>query len=177
MPSGVMKRWHDEKGFGFIGPDDGGDDVFCHVSALLDGEGSVKEGDFVKYRITFDDRRGKDRASDVELSGGGGGGRGGGGSSGGSRSRRRSPSRSRSRGRGGDSYGGGGKGRGSGGKGGDARPGDWECPGCGANVFASKDACFKCGERKRGGGRGGGGGGRDRDRDDDRRDRDDDRRR
>mmetsp|Transcript_40963 Transcript_40963/g.105753 ORF Transcript_40963/g.105753 Transcript_40963/m.105753 type:complete len:215 (-) Transcript_40963:64-708(-) len=51
---------------------------------------------------------------------------------------------------------GGGKGGGSGGKGGDSRPGDWECPGCGANVFASKDACFKCGERKPAGARGGG---------------------
>eukprot|EP00446_Apocalathium_sp_SHHI-4_P039839 CAMPEP_0177346494 /NCGR_PEP_ID=MMETSP0368-20130122/29217_1 /TAXON_ID=447022 ORGANISM="Scrippsiella hangoei-like, Strain SHHI-4" /NCGR_SAMPLE_ID=MMETSP0368 /ASSEMBLY_ACC=CAM_ASM_000363 /LENGTH=85 /DNA_ID=CAMNT_0018808153 /DNA_START=75 /DNA_END=328 /DNA_ORIENTATION=- len=77
MPSGVMKRWNSEKGFGFIGADDGGDDVFCHVSALLDGEGSVQEGDAVKYRMTYDDRKGKDRASDVELAGGGGGGGGG----------------------------------------------------------------------------------------------------
>ena len=37
--------------------------------------------------------------------------------------------------------------------------GDWECPSCGANVFASKDACFKCGTPKGGSG----GGGRDRD--------------
>ena len=33
---------------------------------------------------------------------------------------------------------------GGGGGGGDARPGDWTCPGCGANVFASKMSCFKC---------------------------------
>mmetsp|Transcript_104124 Transcript_104124/g.335631 ORF Transcript_104124/g.335631 Transcript_104124/m.335631 type:complete len:166 (+) Transcript_104124:93-590(+) len=165
MPTGVMKRWNEEKGFGFIGADEGGDDVFCHVSALLDGEGSVKEGDAVKYRVTYDDRKGKDRASDVESTGGGGGGRG--------------RDRSRSRGRdggggGGSSYGGGGgggKGGGGGGKGGDSRPGDWECKGCGANVFASKDSCFKCGERKSGGGGGGGG------RRDDRDDRDYDRRR
>ena len=33
---------------------------------------------------------------------------------------------------------------------------DWECPKCGANVFASKDACFKCGaEKSSGAGRGG----------------------
>jgi len=145
MPTGVMKRWNEEKGFGFIGADEGGDDVFCHVSALLDGEGSVKEGDAVKYRVTYDDRKGKDRASDVESTGGGGGGRG--------------RDRSRSRGRDGGGGGGGGKGGGGGGKGGDSRPGDWECKGCGANVFASKDSCFKCGERKRGGGGGGGGGG------------------
>eukprot|EP00420_Gonyaulax_spinifera_P035775 CAMPEP_0197871622 /NCGR_PEP_ID=MMETSP1439-20131203/1978_1 /TAXON_ID=66791 /ORGANISM="Gonyaulax spinifera, Strain CCMP409" /LENGTH=40 /DNA_ID= /DNA_START= /DNA_END= /DNA_ORIENTATION= len=39
MPSGTLKRWNDEKGFGFIQPQDGGDDLFCHVSGLLDGEG------------------------------------------------------------------------------------------------------------------------------------------
>ena len=70
---------------------------------------------------------------------------------------------------------------------GDVRPGDWDCPSCGASVFGSKSACFKCGEPKpRGGGGGGGGGGRggyddrrggrdDRGRDYDRRDRRDDR--
>ena len=73
--------------------------------------------------------------------------------------------------------------RGGGGGGGqEGRPGDWTCPSCGANVFASKSACFKCGEPKRGGGGGGdrygggggdryGGGGGGRDRYDDRGDR------
>ena len=41
-------------------------------------------------------------------------------------------------------------GRGSGGRGG-SRPGDWPCPACGANNFASKTACFKCGIPKPGG--------------------------
>merc|ERR1719253_158429 len=42
---------------------------------------------------------------------------------------------------------------GGGGKGGPApKPGDWECPNCGANNFASKVACFKCGTEKPGGG-------------------------
>mmetsp|Transcript_48666 Transcript_48666/g.135005 ORF Transcript_48666/g.135005 Transcript_48666/m.135005 type:complete len:80 (-) Transcript_48666:537-776(-) len=31
-----------------------------------------------------------------------------------------------------------------GGGGGDVRPGDWTCPNCGANVFASKMSCFRC---------------------------------
>mmetsp|Transcript_29063 Transcript_29063/g.52677 ORF Transcript_29063/g.52677 Transcript_29063/m.52677 type:complete len:118 (+) Transcript_29063:41-394(+) len=91
MPSGRMIRWND-KGFGFIKPDDGGEDLFCHVSALLDGDGSVRDGDDVTFRIEFDDRKGKDRAVDVEVSGGGGGGRG--------------RSRSRSGGRGGRDRGG-----------------------------------------------------------------------
>jgi len=50
------------------------------------------------------------------------------------------------------------------GKGGDRfgyKPGDWTCPSasCGANVFASKDKCFKCGTAKPGGGGSGGKGG------------------
>eukprot|EP00927_Polykrikos_kofoidii_P064021 TRINITY_DN58_c0_g2_i2.p1 TRINITY_DN58_c0_g2~~TRINITY_DN58_c0_g2_i2.p1 ORF type:complete len:192 (-),score=34.30 TRINITY_DN58_c0_g2_i2:56-565(-) len=169
MPSGVMKRWNSEKGFGFIQPHDGGDDVFCHISCLLDGEGSVVEGDSCSFKLTYDDRKGKDRATDVVRGGGGGGGGRG---------------RSRSRDRG--SAGGGGGGYGGGGKS-DTRPGDWECPGCGLNIFASKDSCFKCGATKSSGRRGGGGGrdkGGDRDRDYDRdrdggrgRDRDYDRRR
>lgn len=55
--------------------------------------------------------------------------------------------------------GGGGKGGGGGGgKGGqERRPGDWDCPSCGAMVFAAKDSCFKCGTPKP---RDGGGGGR-----------------
>ena len=65
MPSGTMKRWNTEKGFGFIQPSDGGEDLFCHVSSLLDGEGSCQEGDKVRFKITFDDRKGKIRATDV----------------------------------------------------------------------------------------------------------------
>mmetsp|Transcript_18916 Transcript_18916/g.43430 ORF Transcript_18916/g.43430 Transcript_18916/m.43430 type:complete len:163 (+) Transcript_18916:56-544(+) len=161
MPTGTMARWNQDKGFGFIRPTDGGEDVFCHVSALQDGEGSVREGDEVRYSEEYDDRKGKYRAARVTASGGGGG------------SRRRSRSRSGgrhggsgggdygSRGGGGGGYGGGGYG-GGGGKGGDARPGDWTCPDCGANVFASKSSCFKCGATKDGGRGGGGGGGRDR---------------
>jgi len=156
-----MIRWHDEKGFGFIKPDDGGDDIFCHVTGLLDGEGSVRDGDEVKFKVEYDDRKGKDRAQDVEVVGGGGGGRG----------RSRSPPRRRSPPpRGGGGGGGGGPER---------RPGDWDCSNCGALVFASKDECFKCQTPRDGGGRGGrgGGGGRGRDRDDDYDDRRDRRRR
>merc|ERR1740117_672239 len=36
------------------------------------------------------------------------------------------------------------------------KPGDWTCGGCGADVFASKDSCFKCGAAKPGSGGGGG---------------------
>mmetsp|Transcript_40627 Transcript_40627/g.107654 ORF Transcript_40627/g.107654 Transcript_40627/m.107654 type:complete len:126 (-) Transcript_40627:155-532(-) len=70
MPTGTMLRWNSEKGFGFLAPSGGGEDVFCHVSGLLDGEGSVREGDRVTFKISYDDRKGKDRAVDVCLEGG-----------------------------------------------------------------------------------------------------------
>merc|ERR1712060_959157 len=41
-----------------------------------------------------------------------------------------------------------------------AKPGDWTCPNCGDNVFASRDACRQCGTSKPGGAAGGKGGGK-----------------
>ncbi|CAE7295394.1 unnamed protein product [Symbiodinium sp. KB8] len=67
MPIGVMLRWNDEKGFGFIRPSDiDGPDLFCHKSSLLDGEGSILDGDEVKFVMEYDERKGKDRAIEVE---------------------------------------------------------------------------------------------------------------
>mmetsp|Transcript_156844 Transcript_156844/g.292681 ORF Transcript_156844/g.292681 Transcript_156844/m.292681 type:complete len:164 (-) Transcript_156844:87-578(-) len=48
------------------------------------------------------------------------------------------------------------KGKGKGGKPG-GKPGDWTCPSCGANNFASRSVCFKCGTANPNGGGGGGG--------------------
>merc|ERR1719412_2434233 len=65
MPTGTMLRWN-ERGFGFIRPDDGGEDLFCHSKSLLDGDGSVQEGDRCRYKVDFDDRKGKDHAVQCE---------------------------------------------------------------------------------------------------------------
>ncbi|KAH8095840.1 hypothetical protein JL720_3172 [Aureococcus anophagefferens] len=77
--SGVACRWN-ERGFGFIKPDDGGDDLFCHVSQITDGN-ALSEGATVHFVKVFDERRGKDRAEQVTggitAQDGGGGGYGG----------------------------------------------------------------------------------------------------
>ena len=54
--SGVACRWN-ERGFGFIKPDDGGDDLFCHVSQITDGN-ALSEGATVHFVKVFDERRG-----------------------------------------------------------------------------------------------------------------------
>ena len=94
--TGKAMRW-DERGWGFIKPDDGGEVLFCHYSVIEDGNALV-EGAEVQFVKEFDDRKGKDKATKVtggttelEGGGGGGGGFGGGGQGGGGGSRRRAP--------------------------------------------------------------------------------------
>jgi len=66
MPSGKVKFYNGEKGFGFISPDDRGVDVFFHVSAFRQGE-EPREGLTVEYTIGVDKRSGKTRAETVDL--------------------------------------------------------------------------------------------------------------
>jgi CspA family cold shock protein len=50
MSTGTVKWFNDEKGFGFITPDDGGKDLFVHHTAIqADGFKSLAEGQKVKY--------------------------------------------------------------------------------------------------------------------------------
>ena len=50
MGTGTVKWFNDQKGYGFIAPDDGGDDLFIHHSNI-DGEGfhSLQEGQKVEF--------------------------------------------------------------------------------------------------------------------------------
>eukprot|EP00419_Tripos_fusus_P051166 CAMPEP_0172837340 /NCGR_PEP_ID=MMETSP1075-20121228/27127_1 /TAXON_ID=2916 /ORGANISM="Ceratium fusus, Strain PA161109" /LENGTH=126 /DNA_ID=CAMNT_0013680709 /DNA_START=105 /DNA_END=486 /DNA_ORIENTATION=+ len=82
--TGIASRWNDERGFGFIKPDDGGDDIFCHRSALGESRDlRLDEGDKVEYEEVYDERKGKTNAGNVVVLGGGGGGSRGGGGGGG----------------------------------------------------------------------------------------------
>ena len=50
MATGKIKWFNDQKGFGFIADDQGGDDVFVHFSCVeMDGFKSLKEGQAVEY--------------------------------------------------------------------------------------------------------------------------------
>ncbi len=53
MPKGTVKWFNPTKGFGFIQPDDGGQDAFVHISALEKaGLTTLNEGQKVEYELT-----------------------------------------------------------------------------------------------------------------------------
>jgi CspA family cold shock protein len=66
MPTGKIKMFNDEKGFGFIRPDDGSNDVFFHVSALREGD-DVTVGRAVTFETGIDPKSGKPKAVSVDL--------------------------------------------------------------------------------------------------------------
>ncbi|MBC7756080.1 MAG: cold-shock protein [Bdellovibrio sp.] len=65
MALGTVKWFNDSKGFGFVTPDDGGDDLFAHFSAIVEaGYKSLKEGQRVSFDVT-DGAKGK-QASNIQ---------------------------------------------------------------------------------------------------------------
>lgn len=67
MPTGTVKWFNTTKGFGFIAPDDGGKDVFVHISAVeRSGLTGLADNQKVKYEMQAG-RDGRESAGNLEL--------------------------------------------------------------------------------------------------------------
>jgi CspA family cold shock protein len=68
MAIGVVKWFDSQKGYGFIAPEGGGQDVFVHVSAVeRSGLAGLKEGQRVSYDVEMDPRKGKASAGNLKV--------------------------------------------------------------------------------------------------------------
>ena len=69
MPSGTVKWFNSDKGYGFIQPDEGGNDVFVHISAVeRAGLRVLNDGQKVNFEIVADKRSGRSSADNLEVS-------------------------------------------------------------------------------------------------------------
>jgi CspA family cold shock protein len=68
MSTGTVKWFNNQKGFGFIQPDDGGKDVFVHISAVeRAGMSTLNEGQKISYEVVADRRTGKSAAENLRA--------------------------------------------------------------------------------------------------------------
>jgi cold shock protein len=68
MTKGTVKWFNDQKGFGFIQPDDGGKDVFVHISAVeRAGMRLLNEGQKIAFDVVADRKTGKSSADNLQV--------------------------------------------------------------------------------------------------------------
>ncbi len=68
MPQGTVKWFNSQKGYGFIQPDDGGQDVFVHISAVeRAGMQGLNEGQKVSFDVVTDRRTRKSSADNLRI--------------------------------------------------------------------------------------------------------------
>jgi cold shock protein len=68
MATGTVKWFNATKGFGFIQPDDGSNDVFVHISAVeRAGLSNLAEGQKLSYELKMDPKRGKASAENLRA--------------------------------------------------------------------------------------------------------------
>lgn len=68
MIKGVLKTWKEDRGFGFISPEDGGKDIFIHISALKGASRRPVTGDVIYYQ-SAKDNQGKFKAINAYIEG------------------------------------------------------------------------------------------------------------
>ena len=68
MATGTVKWFNEQKGYGFITPDQGGRDVFVHISAVeRSGLSGLAEGMKISYEVQADRRTGKESATNLKI--------------------------------------------------------------------------------------------------------------
>ena len=68
MATGTVKWFNEQKGYGFIQPDNGGKDVFVHISAVeRAGLRGLAEGQKISYEVEADRRSGKESAVNLKT--------------------------------------------------------------------------------------------------------------
>ncbi len=68
MATGAVKWFNTVKGYGFIQPDDGGEDVFMHISAVeRSGIGNPREGQKLSYDVQRDPKKGRLSAANLRA--------------------------------------------------------------------------------------------------------------
>ncbi len=68
MTTGTVKWFNNQKGFGFIQPDQGGQDVFVHISAVeRAGLSTLNEGQKISFEVVADRRTGKSSADNLRA--------------------------------------------------------------------------------------------------------------
>ena len=68
MESGTVKWFNGQKGFGFIQPENGGNDVFVHISAVERSSlGTLSEGQKISFELEKDQRSGKMSAAQLQA--------------------------------------------------------------------------------------------------------------
>jgi CspA family cold shock protein len=65
--TGTVKWFNNQKGFGFIQPENGGNDVFVHINDVeRAGMHTLKEGQKISYELKHDPKKGKDSAANLK---------------------------------------------------------------------------------------------------------------